>query len=355
METLVLNGTTYVKASKAARDLGYTSDYVGQLCRGGRVDAHLVGRTWYVNQDQLGEHRVEKKRISRVKAREQAHKSIEEHKKLRAEKTKNIYKNIAIRYESDKAELIPEVRKLSIKSDATIGHGVRYEENLNEIDDDEPYTIENKGNKVVMSGKLKIVDVSDEQIDSDTTLLTPRIEKKHISPQTRARAFEDIAHIEAESVAEPELEEESEPELEPEIEPEALGDPEITQDTLPEAQEETVPTKSRFMTRLEEHEVVADGLDAVAVLQDNMEQTVTPVAIESVTTRPLPPQKSGGVVWVSLFTLLLLFVATGTLMLESTWTYEYDAKTQSVLFNTTYRVEPVKTLEIIHQKIKISR
>ena len=46
MEVLVLDGKNYVKASKAAKELGYATDYVGQLCRSGQVDAHLIGRTW---------------------------------------------------------------------------------------------------------------------------------------------------------------------------------------------------------------------------------------------------------------------------------------------------------------------
>ena len=50
MEILVLDGKTYVKASKAAKDLGYATDYVGQLCRNDQIDAHLIGRTWYVTK-----------------------------------------------------------------------------------------------------------------------------------------------------------------------------------------------------------------------------------------------------------------------------------------------------------------
>lgn len=172
MEILVLNGKEYVKASKAARDLGYTSDYVGQLCRGGHVDAHLVGRTWYVNPDTLTTHRVEKKRNARVKAREYAKKAIEESKSLNVQGGKNSYKNIAIRYNTDKAELMPEVRKVSIESEP-VPKKQAFVEHTNES----PYTVENKGEKVIMSGKIAIQDADVTAVPRDTVLLTPTIRK----------------------------------------------------------------------------------------------------------------------------------------------------------------------------------
>lgn len=170
MEILVLDGKNYVKASKAAKDLGYATDYVGQLCRNGQIDSHLIGRTWYVNQEELHVHRVEKKRISRVKAREQAKKTIEEHRQKSTE-TINVSKNIAIQYEEDHKELIPETRRLNITS-APQKHYKKYEEVLEETH------IENKGEKVLMSGSINVVDVTDGPIDTETVFLTPsRIQK----------------------------------------------------------------------------------------------------------------------------------------------------------------------------------
>lgn len=110
MDELVLEGKVFIKAARAAKNLGYATDYVGQLCRSGKIDAHLIGRTWYVNEEQLGTHRVEKKRMSRVKARAYAKKSIEENRSGK-QKTQNTYKNIDIRYESDAENLLPEIKK----------------------------------------------------------------------------------------------------------------------------------------------------------------------------------------------------------------------------------------------------
>ncbi len=178
MEVLILKGTKYVKASKAAKDLGYSSDYVGQLCRGGTVDAHLVGRTWYVNPDTLGAHRIEKKRNARVKAREHARRSIEEAKTLTVKDgDAKSYKNVAIRYEEDHQELIPEVRKVSVSS-----HMERVHKDT-EVMDGPAYTIDNENEKVLFKGTLKVVDAEIEEEFTDTTILSPKIMKAR--PHTR--------------------------------------------------------------------------------------------------------------------------------------------------------------------------
>ncbi len=165
MEVLVLDGKSYVKASKAAKELGYATDYVGQLCRGGQVDAHLIGRTWYVNQDNLSTHKVEKKRTSKAKAREYAKRTIEEHRKKNAETT-NPYTHIAIRYERDDESLLPETKKLKIETTPV-------RRALREVEKGDDLSFENKGETVSMSGTLNVVDVTDGPLDDDTVVLHP--------------------------------------------------------------------------------------------------------------------------------------------------------------------------------------
>lgn len=57
METLTLGEKQFVRAKSAARELGYTSDYIGQLCRAGKIDAKLIGRSWYVDVNELKAHK----------------------------------------------------------------------------------------------------------------------------------------------------------------------------------------------------------------------------------------------------------------------------------------------------------
>ncbi len=57
MDELVIEDKKYLSTKKAAQKTGYAKDYVGQLCREGRVPARLVGRSWYVLESALADHR----------------------------------------------------------------------------------------------------------------------------------------------------------------------------------------------------------------------------------------------------------------------------------------------------------
>jgi len=57
MEELVIGEKTYVSSKRASEITGYAKDYIGQLCREGRVQATLVGRSWYVLESSIREHR----------------------------------------------------------------------------------------------------------------------------------------------------------------------------------------------------------------------------------------------------------------------------------------------------------
>ncbi|MBY0538609.1 hypothetical protein K2P47_04405 [Patescibacteria group bacterium] len=60
METIEDNGVTYVKATALAKKHRYTTDYIGQLCRSGKVDAKLIGRAWFVNEVTLQSHKSDR-------------------------------------------------------------------------------------------------------------------------------------------------------------------------------------------------------------------------------------------------------------------------------------------------------
>jgi len=54
---LFLDGKMFISSERAAKFGGYTKDYIGQLCRGGKLEARMVGRSWYVSIDSLVEHK----------------------------------------------------------------------------------------------------------------------------------------------------------------------------------------------------------------------------------------------------------------------------------------------------------
>lgn len=60
METIEHNGQTFVKATALAKKHRYTTDYIGQLCRSGKVEAKLIGRAWFVNEKSLFSHKSER-------------------------------------------------------------------------------------------------------------------------------------------------------------------------------------------------------------------------------------------------------------------------------------------------------
>ena len=53
MDELEISGKRFLSTRRAAKDHKYTSDYVGQLIRGGKVVGKKVGRSWYVEEQSL--------------------------------------------------------------------------------------------------------------------------------------------------------------------------------------------------------------------------------------------------------------------------------------------------------------
>lgn len=60
MDEILIDEKIYVSSKRAAKMTGYAKDYVGQLCREGRVQARLVGRSWYVLESAIRDHRFGK-------------------------------------------------------------------------------------------------------------------------------------------------------------------------------------------------------------------------------------------------------------------------------------------------------
>lgn len=74
MDTIEIKGIKYEKASRIAKNFSYTSDYVGQLCREGKVRAEQVGRAWYIDPESVvayQEHRYETDEITDKKNSDQ--------------------------------------------------------------------------------------------------------------------------------------------------------------------------------------------------------------------------------------------------------------------------------------------
>jgi len=115
MDEVILDNKKYIKASTIAKHLGYTSDYVGQLCRSGKVDAQLVGRSWFVAEDSLREHKHGTKRsnVAKSKAAVKNYQHIQREDATPASRA-SIHHLEVQHYEADDNDLFPQVRKATI-------------------------------------------------------------------------------------------------------------------------------------------------------------------------------------------------------------------------------------------------
>lgn len=56
MDELQISGKRFISSRRIAREHGYTSDYVGQLIRGGKIVGQKVGRAWYVEEQSFNDY-----------------------------------------------------------------------------------------------------------------------------------------------------------------------------------------------------------------------------------------------------------------------------------------------------------
>ncbi len=58
-DTLSIDGKIYVSTRRASEIAGYSKDYIGQLCREGRVLSRMVSRSWWVDEESIRRHAAE--------------------------------------------------------------------------------------------------------------------------------------------------------------------------------------------------------------------------------------------------------------------------------------------------------
>lgn len=102
------DGKKYVSAVRAAELTGYTSDYVGQLARSGKILSQQVGGRWFVEFEALKAHKAEKDRLlGALQAESVGLQRQPSHQKI-AEVTVN---QEHFTYTQDRSDLIPTLEK----------------------------------------------------------------------------------------------------------------------------------------------------------------------------------------------------------------------------------------------------
>lgn len=206
MEQVILDGVEYVKASAIAKQFHYTADYVGQLCRGKKVDARLVGRTWFVNPKSLTEHKKNKYSKHAVESesvalnneeRESVKVSVQPVLKSKTSKYLSTRpdlvesKRLKVRYERDEENLIPHITKKVILPPKTIRIEQADAKKIRVDGVKTPYSFEaDPMPEVALSGKLKVEsipepDTLEEYVDGleETTGLGKTKKNIAISPK----------------------------------------------------------------------------------------------------------------------------------------------------------------------------
>ncbi len=57
-DDLIFEGKKYISAKRASKLVSYTRDYVGQLCREGKVESRMVGRSWFISEESILNHKL---------------------------------------------------------------------------------------------------------------------------------------------------------------------------------------------------------------------------------------------------------------------------------------------------------
>ena len=55
-EQLIINGKVFLSTRRGAEIAGYSADYVGQLCRSGKIECRRIRRVWFVEKDSILRH-----------------------------------------------------------------------------------------------------------------------------------------------------------------------------------------------------------------------------------------------------------------------------------------------------------
>jgi len=55
--SIVIEGKAYISSSRASEISKYSKDYIGQLCRGKKIEARMIGRSWYVLEESIIAHK----------------------------------------------------------------------------------------------------------------------------------------------------------------------------------------------------------------------------------------------------------------------------------------------------------
>ena len=192
MDVITIDEVKYVKASSIAKQFKYTSDYVGQLCRGKKVDAKLVGRTWYVNPLSLEDHKsnryniksddeeeeqeIDSKAVHKVEISKQSVEAVVRKSTVKSfryspENKPNsaFLKHVEwkpLKFETDENDLIPKVSKAN--ANTRIPVNVAESERVEIKSPEKPFVISREELPTIsLAGEIKVHSIQDQFVENE--------------------------------------------------------------------------------------------------------------------------------------------------------------------------------------------
>ena len=212
METVEFQGKVYTKASVVAKRFKYTPDYIGQLCRAGKVDSRLVGRAWYVHVPSLKEHRsgrykvdsttdtanndnlkTEKNYTKRVVVEPVLHKRVVHILKKNVQT--GATEAVPVRYETDDHSLIPKVQKSVLEKQLPVNPAGAKQVRVKRRAKKETYFTTTPIPEVSLKGKLSVEDASDPEPKNEDVQPTAKSESEQNLGMTSRENVVKHSHI----------------------------------------------------------------------------------------------------------------------------------------------------------------
>ncbi|PIR40325.1 MAG: hypothetical protein COV33_00350, partial [Candidatus Zambryskibacteria bacterium CG10_big_fil_rev_8_21_14_0_10_34_34] len=199
-KTIYLKGKKYISARRATEITGYTSDYIGQLCRAKKIPANLVGRSWYVLESEILNYKdknllTHKKTLKTRKSK----KEVSSLKILKTEKSslKNKKEETKIEKKSkEKSE--PKSEIIVSGKEALFSRKKSLQLNISSIRDVKKVKpIYNKDEKGLIAGISNIRDVRGIKpiYHNDEKELFPILKKKLDMEEIKYSAFANIKNV----------------------------------------------------------------------------------------------------------------------------------------------------------------
>lgn len=195
MEEISVKGKKYLKAKLVARELGYTNDYIGQLCRAGKVDAELVGRTWYVDAESIKAHKQTRYRSTKASTRRELQsdvvRAMREEQAVRQEhfyaKHRLRKPTANIEYETDDGELLPEPKKYLHRTELPVELADAEKVDVAVKNEDKYHFEAPKREEIKFFGTLKVTDfITDVPVASEEADAPQKVAVKTSHPHGSA-------------------------------------------------------------------------------------------------------------------------------------------------------------------------